>query len=45
MIKNFINMIHAFIIAGAVFIYSGSGFKAIPVYKPCDRQQETTEQQ
>ncbi|MCT7501480.1 hypothetical protein N5S92_05720 [Aliarcobacter cryaerophilus] len=45
MIKNFINIFHAFIIAGVLFSFSGCGFKANPVYKPNDKQQEKTQQQ
>ncbi|WP_265735152.1 hypothetical protein [Aliarcobacter cryaerophilus] len=44
MIKNFVNIFHAFIIAGVLFSFSGCGFKANPVYKPSDKQ-ETTQQQ
>lgn len=44
MIKNFINIFHAFIIAGVLFSFSGCGFKADPVYKPSDKQQKTQQQ-
>jgi predicted small lipoprotein YifL len=44
MIKNFVNIFHAFIIAGVLFSFSGCGFKANPVYKPSDKQQITEKQ-
>ncbi len=45
MIKSFINIFHAFIIAGVLFSFSGCGYKGDRVYKPNDKQQEKTQQQ
>ena len=45
MSKNIVKFFHTIIIAGVLFSFSGCGFKANPVYKPNDKQQEKTQQQ